>query len=338
MLSRVEIETKDGQFLLSYINPLVKQADSKTPTFSLSEKSGSLIFKGVFLSANDQLIAKYILQSIVSDLDIDSESLLLKKHATIYAYIDNYLSSRNLAFPIPRKKPVSSLVSTSGLSPKKKVFVEVTDKVFLRLSQGRTVSTCYGQITTKPTENVGQMSLRIDSRSLCGLKHIQYDPSVCRDREGTTTLLICPSRHISVMTYSYTGNINDLPLVRAIMVDTKTVEVLVCFTPDKHPDAFLASVTFDHPVGSISVECQDGSYKYNGSNRTLTWTIDSIRRNASIIIHTGEAHGGNGFVKYSCKYGRTAISSVVVKGLASEADENWIKYTTEVSGLLRLDG
>ncbi|KAI5190215.1 hypothetical protein NEMIN01_0914 [Nematocida minor] len=336
MLSKVEIETKDGLTLLSYINPLIDGAGKKTPSFSLSEKLGSLVFKGIFLNAEDQLIAKHILHSMVSDLAIDSDSLLLKKHATIYAYIDNYLSSRNPAFPIPRKRPIGALASTPGLSPKKKVFVEVTDKVFLRLSHGRTISTCYGQISTRPSEDVGQMSLKIDSRSLGGLRHIQYDPSVCREREGITTLLICPSKSATIMTYTYTGSISDLPVVKAILVDTKTIEILVCFTSGKLPDSFSTSLSFDYAVGNISVECKEGTYEYSAGNRTLSWNLGSVAGNASITVHTTESHRASASVKYLCKYGKTAVSSVLVKSLASEADENWIKHTTDVSGMLRL--
>ncbi|KAH9385522.1 uncharacterized protein NEMAJ01_0418 [Nematocida major] len=338
MLSRVEIETKDGHSLLSYTAPNQFYELKKAPIFSHSQKFGSLVFKGVFLNSEDQLIAKHILRSMVADLSVESEDIILKKHATIYAYIDNYLSSRNLAFPIPRRRVACSAPSVSALTPKKKVFVEVTDKVFLRLSHGRTISTCYGQISTRPSDDVGQMSLKIDSRSLCGLKNIQYDSSVCRHREGVTTLLTCPSKEAALMTYTYSGSISDLPLAKAILVDTKTIEILLCFTAEKYPDSFSTSLSFDYPVGSISVECKEGTYDYNSSSRTLVWKLGEVSGNVSLTVHTANPHRSSALVKYACVYEKTAISSVIVKSLASDADENWIKHSTQVSGLMRLHG
>ncbi|EIJ88568.1 hypothetical protein NEPAR06_0969 [Nematocida parisii] len=336
MFTKVEIETSEGTALLTYTSPLHIYDSKKGPIFSLSQKFGSLTFKGVFLNSEDQLIAKHILYSMVSDLAIGSDIQLLKKHATIYAYIDNYLTSRNLAFPIPRRKSSNSTAPSSALAPKKKVFVEVADKVFLRLSQGRTISSCYGQISTNPSEDVGQMSLKIDSRSLCGLRNIQYDSSVCRHREGITTLLTCPSKNSTIMTYTYAGSISDLPMVKAVLVDTKTIEILLCFTPDKYPDMFSTSLVFDYTIGNISVQCKEGEYEYHAPSRKLTWKLSKITRNASLTIHTTESHRASAVIKYMCKYGKTAVSSVVVKSLSSDADENWIKHTTDVSGLLRL--
>ncbi|KAI5134553.1 hypothetical protein NEAUS04_1211 [Nematocida ausubeli] len=336
MFTKVEIETCEGAPLLSYISPLHTYDSKKGPIFSFSQKFGSLVFKGIFLNSEDKLIAKHLLYSMVSDLAITSDTLLLKKHATIYAYIDNYLSSRNLAFPIPRRKTPSVLSSAAALAPKKKVFVEVTDKVFLRLSHERTVSSCYGQISTKPSEDVGQMSLKIDSRSLCGLRNIQYDSSVYRHREGITTLLTCPSKDSTIMTYTYAGSIADLPLVKTILVDTRTIEILLCFTSGKYPDMFSTSLTFDYIIGNISVQCKEGLYDYHAPSRTLTWKLSKIAKNVSLTVHTTEPHRSSAIVKYECKYGKTAISSVIVKSLSSDADENWIKHTTDVSGLLRL--
>lgn len=336
MLSKVEIETKSGNTLLSYVAPNYSYDAKKSPIFSLSQKAGSLVFKGVFVNAEDHLIAKHVLQSMVSDLAVDSDSILLKKHATVYAYIDNYLTSRNLAFPIPRKRAANGISSVSALAARKKVFVEVTDKVFLRFLQGRTISTAYGQISTRPSDDVGQMSLKIDSRSLCGLKNIQYDSSVYQQREGITTLLTCPSKDTTVMTYMYSGSISDLPLVKTVLVDTKTIEILLCFTPEKYPDTFNTSISFDYPAGSISVECKEGSYEYNRNSRVLTWALSSVTGNVSLTVHTAEPHRASACVRYSCRYGKTAVSSVIVKSLSSDADENWIKHTTDVSGIMRL--
>ncbi|OAG31793.1 hypothetical protein NEDG_00268 [Nematocida displodere] len=333
MLARVEIETPDGLSLLRYQNPKLHLSAS-TPTFSLVEKKDGLAYKAFYLLQDDQYLAKHVLKELIRDLSVSSDSLILKKHAIVYAYIDNYLTTRNPIFSIPRKRNIPEPFQIQGLS-KKKVYVEVADQIFQRTLQGRTTVTSYGQITTRPTGDVGSMSLKIDSRSLCGMKHIQFNPSVCTQREGITTLVTCPSKDMSVMAYTFSCNEADLPVVKVTLIDSKTIEVLLCFDEGHVPDSFKTSLSFDFDPGFLSVECKTGKYEYVPNTKTLLWNV-SPSANTSLVIHCTEPHRSSLLFRYRYLFAKTAISSVLVKSLSSEADENWIKYTTLVTGLIKV--
>ncbi|KAI5191796.1 hypothetical protein NECID01_1641 [Nematocida sp. AWRm77] len=332
MLARVEIENKDGVSLMKYRNPRMV-VHSETPTFSFTEKKNGLLYKGFFLLLEDQYLARNLLVSLIRDMAVDNESFILKKHATVYAYIDNYLTTKNPAFPIPRKRRVSDPLHMNVLG-KKKVYVEVEEQIFQRSVQGKSFSTAYGQILIKPTDNVGNMSLKIDSRSLCGIKNIQFHPMVCTKREGVTTLLTSPSKEASLMHYTFQCNETYLPIVKVVLIDSKTIELLLCFDSDLLPESFTSSLSFDFSVGGISVECKHGKYEYTASTRMLTWNVLPAG-NASLTLRTTEPHRGGATLKYKYVFNKKAMSSVLVNSLSSEADENWIKYTTTVTGLLR---
>lgn len=332
MLARVEIENKDGVSLMNYRNPRVAVYHD-TPTFSLSEKQSGLVYKGFFLLSDDQYLAKEVLGALIRDLAIESEAFVLKKHATVYAYIDNYLTTRNPAFPIPRKRRVPDPLQLNVLG-KKKVYVEVAESLSQRSLQGKTLTTAYGQLVTRPTENVGSMSLKIDSRSLCGLKNVQFHPMVCTQREGVTTLLTCPSKEAVLMSYTFECGEGYLPLVKTVLLDSKTIEVLLCVDSELVPGSFGAALQFDFGVGSISVECKQGKYEYLAASRTLSWSVNPAE-SVSLTVHTAEPHRGSATLRYNYVLNKRAMSSVLVNSLSSEADENWIKYTTTVSGLLR---
>ncbi|KAI5181340.1 hypothetical protein NEOKW01_1534 [Nematocida sp. AWRm80] len=333
MLARVEIENKEGTSLLRYKNPLEK-VQSNTPVCSVQESQNGLVYKGYFLNADNLYLVKEVLCSLIRDLGIETEAFVIKKHATVYAYIDNYLTTRNSIFPIPRrKKPIDPFHLTS-LS-KRKVFVEVSDFVFQRITQSKGSCMSYGQIATRPTEDVGMMCLKIDSRSMCGMNNIQFNSSVCTKREGVTTLLTCPSKKMSVMNYTFQCNESSLPVVRAVMIDSRTIELILSVEEDLCPETFKCSVFFDFSPGSIRVECKKGKYDYVAASQVLTWTV-SPKESLSLIIHASEPHKSSATVKYSYILANTALSSVLVTSLNSEADENWIKHTTSVSGLLKI--
>lgn len=334
MLARVEIENREGVSLLRYKNPMV-ETKAGTPTFSLVEKKGGLLYKGFFLLSEDQYAARSTLKALIRDIAVDTEALIIRKHATVYAYIDNYLTTKSPVFSIPRKRTKKDVLQI-GAMLRRKVYVEVADKIFQRSTHGTSSTTAYGQIRLSPTEDVGPMSLKIDSRSLCGIRNIQFNCSVSTSREGITTLVTCPSQEMSVLSYTFLCSENALPAVKVTLIDSRTLEVLFCGTEGGLPEVFSASICFDFNPGGISIECQHGKHEYLSAARTLNWTLTRMSPSATLTIHTSEPHRSSGVLKYRYTLHKQAISSVLVNSLSSDADENWIKYTTEVIGLIRI--
>jgi len=332
MLAKVEIESKEGVTLMRYKNARFP-AYSDSQAFLVSERQNGLVFRGFYTDAEDKYIAKDALKSLVRDLAIEKDSFILKKHAMVYCYIDNYLTAKSPAFSIPRKRRDAKPLQIS-MADKKKVFVEVADKILQRSSQGRSCTTSYGQIVARPTDDVGSMSLKIDSRSMGGITNMQFSPLVSVKREGAITLLTSPSREAALISYTFQCSEKDLPAVKAVLIDSKTVEILLCFDADLAPESFRAALSFDFPVGGVSVECKKGRYEYTPGDRTLVWTV-SPTESLSLTVRTTEPHRSSTTLKYGYHFSKKAVSSVVVNSLSSEADENWIRYTTSVSGLLR---
>ncbi|KAI5185626.1 hypothetical protein NEHOM01_0952 [Nematocida homosporus] len=333
MLARVEIENTDGALVLRYNNPVVGPISAGTPTFSLAEKRNGLLYKGFFLLSEDQYIAREVLKALIRNLAIDNEGFIHRKHATLYAYIDNYLTTRNPAFSIPRKHRTNDALQLSVMA-KKRVYVDVIDTIAQRVLHGQPSTMAYGQIVTRPTDNVGAMALKIDSRSLCGLRNIQFNPLVSTKREGITTFVTAPSKETVLMNYTFNCKEDALPIVKIVLIDAKTIEVMLCLDTDAIPESFRATLSFDFTPGHLSVECKQGSYEYVPTMRSLVWKLTS-GRNASITVHCSEPHRAAATLKYKYCFSRKAISSVLVNGLSSEADENWIKHTTVVTGYLR---
>ncbi|KAI5170681.1 hypothetical protein NEFER03_0140 [Nematocida sp. LUAm3] len=332
MLARVEIENKDGATLLKYNNPK-ERIPNGSPTFSFSEKNNGIVYKGYFLLADDQYMAKEVLSALIKNLAIETEEFIHKKHAILCSYIDNYLTTRNPVFSIPRRNKAIDPLHLNTLL-KKKVYVEVHDKIFQRVNQGQAASAAYGEVSVKPSDVIGQMSMRIDSRSLCGIKSITYHPLISTKKEGFTTFLTCPSKKMVLMNHYFKCNDSLLPLIKLVLIDAKTIEVLLSIDEERVPEEFKASLCFDSNPGNIQVECKGVSHTYAPNTHILSLSL-SPKKSESITIHCTEAHRGNMLLNYSYVLNKYAASNLIVTGLASEADENWIKYTTSVSGLLR---
>lgn len=332
MLARVEIESKEGHMLLRYNNPWspVQQGAS---TFSLQEKLNGLIYRGFFLRADNQYIAREILKSLIFELSVSSKEALLKKHAMLYSYIDNYLTSRHPIFLSQIKKKVSDPILLAAL-PKKKVYVEVSDTIIQRMVQGKATLHGCGEIIARPTDNVGEMAMKIDSRSLCSMQSMQFSPLTFTKREGITTFVMCPSKEAVLMRYTFQCDESVLSAARIVLIDAKTIEIVLATNEDAQMEAFKASLIFDFLPGAVSIECAYGKHEYLQSTRTLHWTL-SVPQTASITIHCTEPHRGSMSLHYKYYLPKTAVSGVVVNSLASNADENWIKQATAVSGYLR---
>jgi hypothetical protein len=331
VLVKVDIEAKDGTKLMGYTSARLRIL-SNTSLLSVTESRSGLKYSGYFLDERDEGMAQEALRALVRDASLDSAAFVGKKHATLYAYIDSYLTNRSTAFPVPRRRTPMDQMQI-GLC-RKRVYVDVCDTITQRSSEGRCISQGYGSVHTKPTEDVGTMSLRIDSRSLCSMKTVHFDPAVSSKRDGITTFLTFPSKEMQVMAYAFECNDSILPVIKIIMVDSKTMEIIICCDSDLLPESLKCTLIFDHPSGSISVSCKKGKYEYHPSARSLIWSV-TPGEGASLTIYTTEPHRGSATLKYSYTFSKMALSSVIVNSLSSEAEENWIKHNTSVTGLLR---
>lgn len=329
MLTKIEIENRDGLCLLKYVNPTLPQGKDEKKLAHV-EKAGELTYKGYFGSEDDILGARDALKALIRDLNATSEQFVVKKHANVYAYVDNYLTTRNPIYPIPRRKKISELFS------KKSVYVDVCDTVYRRSRQGKDSYVAYGRVDVCPTGDVGVMSLKLDSRSLCAISNVRYETSARVRREGVTTFIVCPAAATTVMSYSFQCNEKDFPDVSLLLNDAQALELQVCPPERCRLTDFKAELFFEYPPGEVSVSPQEGKARYEGGARTVFWEIGEMTRKSLLSIRTAMNHKGSLAVKYSYHMPKASASNIIISSLSSDADENWIRRSTRVGGILRL--
>lgn len=329
MLARVDIENKEGLCLLQYFNPKERMVEGKR---FHAEAHGDLVFRGFFSAHEDSLIAKGTLHSLVLALNAQKDHFVLKKHAHVYAYIENFLTTKNPIYPIPREP----LAKKAG---QKCVYVDVRDTIERTSKHGRDSYIASGKLVVRPTADVGRMSLKIDSRSLCSTSNHRYGEVVKVKREGISTLLSLPSAAIEVMHYSFVANEKDLVDVSLLVKDAETLEVHVS-PPEAgtRPKDLLVEIFLGEAPSSTTVHYLVGKAAYYEKTKSVVWKIGELVDEVALSIHTSAGSKEEISVTYSYRLHGFSASSILVTNLCSDADENWIKHNTHVSGVLRLCG
>jgi hypothetical protein len=325
MLSIVEIENTEGDTLLAYKNP-VKTGEGKR--FVYVEKHGDLTYKAYFKGEEEDRVAgRDVAHALIQALDARTEDFVEKKHANVYAYIDNYLNARNPVYPIPRRVKKEMFGGS-------RVFVDVEEVVYKRSRRGSESHVGYGQVRVRPEGEVGKMCLKIDSRSTCSFEAVRYHGNSRLRREGLVSLLELPPVEGTALSYSFGCNEKDFAEVLLTLTDAQKIELKV--DPSRWKvSKFRTEIRLGESVGNVTVHCLKGKSGFLGNSSNITWEVEEMCSAETLSILTSANHKSLVSLTYSYEVVKAAASGILICSLSSSADENWIKHVTTVHGSIR---